>query len=209
MAFTPSDYEYSNSWGDELRWFWDSLIPKLAPRRIIEIGSFEGQSACYLIESCSQTHPIEIHCIDTWEGGVEHRKDDMNSVEARFHRNIARAEQRAEHPPTVVTHKSRSINALAELMAVDTPESFDLIYIDGSHQAPDVLADAVLSFQLLRVGGMMIFDDYLWAMEPDGRQDPLNMPKPAVDAFLNTYQRKIRLLRGAPLYQLYAIKTHA
>ena len=30
----------------------------------------------------------------------------------------------------------------------------------------------------------MIFDDYLWSMEPAGKQDPLNMPKPAIDSFI-------------------------
>jgi predicted O-methyltransferase YrrM len=209
MTAAPSDYEYTNNWFEQSRWFWDRVIPELAPRRIVEIGSYEGRSTCYLIESCGQTRPIEIHCIDTWEGGAEHDKDAMREVEARFHRNIARAERRAEHVPTVVTHKSPSSAALAELIAVDVPGSFDLVYVDGSHQAPDVLADAVLSFQLLRVGGMMIFDDYLWSMEPAGHEDSLNMPKPAIDAFVNIYQRKIRLLRGAPLHQLYAIKTSA
>jgi hypothetical protein len=33
---------------------------------------------------------------------------------------------------------------------------------DGSHRARDVLEDAVLSWPLLKVGGIMLFDDYLW-----------------------------------------------
>jgi Methyltransferase domain len=81
------------------------------------------------------------------------------------------------------------------------------IYIDGSHQAPDVLADSVLAFQLLRVGGIMIFDDYLWRMEPEGRQDSLNIPKPAIDSFINIFQRKLRVVSGFTNYQLYIEKT--
>ena len=65
-----------------------------------------------------------------------------------------------------------------------------------------MLADAVLSFWLLRRGGVMVFDDYLWSLEPWGQQDPLNMPKPAIDAFINIYQRKLRVLAGIPLYQI-------
>ena len=80
-------------------------------------------------------------------------------------------------------------------------------HVDGSHQAADVLLDAVLSFQLLRLGGLLIFDDYLWSMEPVGTQDPLNMPKPAIDAFFNIYQRKMRIVADAPLRQIYANKT--
>ena len=37
----------------------------------------------------------------------------------------------------------------------------DLIYIDGSHLAKDVLSDAILSWKLLKPSGVMIFDDYL------------------------------------------------
>ena len=43
-----------------------------------------------------------------------------------------------------------------------TNGAIDFIYVDGSHQAHDVLCDAILSFKLLRVGGIVCFDDYLW-----------------------------------------------
>lgn len=85
-------------------------------------------------------------------------------------------------------------------------EPFDLIYIDGSHRAADVLIDAVMSFQLLRIGGMMIFDDYIWTMEPQGQEDLLNMPKPAIDAFTSIFARKIRLHPFMPLYQVFLTK---
>src|SRR6185312_6234037 len=102
--------------------------------------------------------------------------------------------------------KTTSHSAMIRLLADGNGGRFDFVYIDGSHQAPDVLADAVLAFQLLKLGGVLVFDDYLWAMEPLGRQDFYNMPKPAIDAFVNVFQRKLRLV-SAPLYQLYAVKT--
>ena len=82
---------------------------------------------------------------------------------------------------------------------------FDFIYIDGSHQAPDVLYDALLSFRLLRVGGIMVFDDYLWAENIGFEHDPIRCPKPAIDAFTNIYCRKVLTLTQ-PLYQLYVQK---
>jgi predicted O-methyltransferase YrrM len=101
--------------------------------------------------------------------------------------------------------KGQSSGALTNLIAAKS-EPFDLVYVDGSHIAPDVLADAVLAFQLLRVGGLMIFDDYIWSMDPDGRQDSLRMPKPAIDVFINIFQRKLKVMTGLPLYQLYLTK---
>lgn len=36
------------------------------------------------------------------------------------------------------------------------------MYIDGSHAAKDVIADAVLAWALLRPGGVLIFDGERW-----------------------------------------------
>jgi predicted O-methyltransferase YrrM len=129
----------------------------------------------------------------------------MNEVERRFDRNIAIAQLRAQHDVRVRKLKKTSVKALVELIT-HNEALFDLIYVDGSHQATDVLQDAILSFQLLRVGGLLIFDDYLWRLEPDGQQDAFNMPKPAIDAFVNVFQRKLRVLE-LPNYQLYVEKT--
>jgi predicted O-methyltransferase YrrM len=59
-------------------------------------------------------------------------------------------------------HREISSQALPRLLAERKAGSFNFIYIDGSHQAPDVHADAVFAFQLAKVGSLIIFDDYLW-----------------------------------------------
>jgi hypothetical protein len=78
------------------------------------------------------------------------------------------------------------------------PESFDIIYINGSHRAADVLGDAVLSWELLKPGGIMIFDDYCLDgsdLGPDEAALPLELvPKSAIDAFLLTYGSKLDIL---------------
>jgi predicted O-methyltransferase YrrM/glycosyltransferase involved in cell wall biosynthesis len=203
---TRGEYDFTVDWFTDSIPVWDQLIGRLKPARILEIGSFEGRSACYLIENCSKNLPVEIYCIDTWEGGIEHAKDSMGVVERRFDHNVMVAKQHASHHVSVKKFKKPSMQALTEIIA-RREAPFDLIYVDGSHQAPDVLSDAVLAFQLLRIGGIMIFDDYLWRLEPDGRQDLLNMPKLAIDSFINIFQRKLRVMHGLPLWQLYLEKT--
>ena len=80
---TQLQYEFTNKWFDHTaKEVWDSLIPKINPTRILEIGAFEGKSACYLIDMLAQKKQIELHCVDTWEGGVEHQKG--KSAEADF-----------------------------------------------------------------------------------------------------------------------------
>jgi len=64
----------------------------------------------------------------------------------------------------------------------------------------------VLAFRLLRVGGVMVFDDYLWSMETALQADPLNMPKPAIDAFATIFMRKVRVLPDLPNAQCFVEK---
>jgi len=78
-----------------------------------------------------------------------------------------------------------------------------LIYIDASHYAPDVLSDAVIAFKLLKPGGMLIFDDYLWS----GDENIVYYPKIAIDAFTNIFSKHIKLI-PAPLNQIYVVKIN-
>ncbi len=204
---TTSAYEFTVDWFSANIPVWDELLDQLKPLKILEIGSFEGRSACHLIEKCSGYGPLELVCVDTWQGGMEHDKSLMGEVERRFDSNIAIARARAATSVEVRKVKAVSAVGLAGIIHVEGPGRYDLVYIDGSHQAPDVLTDAVMSFQLLRVGGLMFFDDYLWGLNPSANSDPMTIPKPAIDAFLYLFQRKIAMVSGAPGYQLYVEKT--
>ncbi len=206
-----ADFEFSNRWFQTSKPVWDEIFSTFRPARILEIGSFEGASACYLITTIGAHQPVEIHCIDTWEGGIEHQAggfvaSNMSEVESRFHRNIALAQSRSAHPAPVMFYKNRSDLALAALLSGGKANYFDFIYVDGSHQAPDVLFDAVLSFKLLAINGLLIFDDYNWSENLPQGKDILRCPKPAIDAFVNLNFRKLRLL-AAPINQCYVVKT--
>ena len=85
--------QFTTQWFDVAKPNWDALLPLLKPKRILEIGSFEGQSSCYAISSTTCEH---ITCIDTWKGGVEHSSVDMNDVETKFDSNVKIAIQESE-----------------------------------------------------------------------------------------------------------------
>nr|WP_279308106.1 class I SAM-dependent methyltransferase [Niveispirillum sp. BGYR6] len=174
----------------------------------MEVGSYEGASACYVVETITPVGELELHCVDSWEGGIEHQDASMqmSHTEMRFHHNMAVAASKAPHKLDLHVHKGNSDVQLAKLLAEGKQGYFDMVYIDGSHQAPDVLCDAVLGFKLLKVGGLLVFDDYLWAETLPNGPDLLRCPKPAIDAFINLYFRKLQILT-APLYQIYTIKT--
>jgi predicted O-methyltransferase YrrM len=206
-----ADYSFSNAWFEQgTKKIWDQLIPQIKPKKLLEIGSFEGASACYLIDSLSADSDIELHCVDTWEGGVEHKDggtfmSDMSAVEVRFNANIKKSIENSKSKVDLVLHKGLSDVCLARLLGSGKRNYFDFIYVDGSHQAPDVLCDAILSFKMLKIGGYMAFDDYLWAENlPDGK-DPIRCPKIAIDSFVNIFCRKIRVI-SAPIDQIYLQK---
>ncbi|WP_405054006.1 class I SAM-dependent methyltransferase [Tabrizicola sp.] len=129
----------------------------------------------------------------------------MGAVEARFRRNADIALGSTGGAVGLHIYKGESGDVLT-VLAHAHRSSFDMVYVDGSHQAPDVLLDALLGFRLLRVGGLLVFDDYLWSEPLAYGVDPVRTPKLAIDAFTTIFCRKIRVL-SAPLYQLMVRKT--
>ena len=205
------NYQFTNTWFQgAAEKNWDALVPQLKPTKILEVGSYEGASACYMIQKIGSQEPIEIHCIDTWEGGVEHQtggmaQANMQSVESRFLHNTKCAIDNSVNKVDLRIHKGYSDACMAQLLSEGKQGYFDFVYIDGSHQAPDVLCDAVLGFKLLKIGGLMVFDDYLWHEDLATGRDILRCPKPAIDAFVNLFFRKINVI-PMPLYQMYVQK---
>ncbi|CAG8782373.1 43082_t:CDS:2 [Gigaspora margarita] len=104
-----------------------------------------------------------------------------NDNEATFHENISKTHKEKQ----IEVIKIKSFDALINLNH-DKKMSFDFIYIDGSHESHDVSSDAILSWNLLKEGGIMIFDDYEW----DFFEEYLN-PRIAIDSFLKCYQAKL------------------
>ena len=203
-----NEYVFTSDWFSAHKPSWNNLLEQGKPKRYLEIGSYEGRSACHVIEQLGIVGELEIHCVDTWEGSGEHTAIgiEMAAVEKRVDHNVSLAMNAASHQVDVHKHKAPSDHILPLLLASLGAGSFDMIYVDGSHQAPDVLADAVLSFKLLREGGILIFDDYLWREDGAPGNDLTRCPKIAIDAFTNIHSKKLRILNG-PLAQIYAIKT--
>lgn len=196
-----SNYEFTKDWFSWAPEVWQQLIPLLpgtpGKRRFLEIGSFEGRSAVWIMENMMQDGDI-LYCVDTWAGGEEHGAEDMDAVWSRFCRNttLARKKHRDRHCENV---RNTSYEALVSFAR--TKHSFDFLYIDGSHIAKDVLTDACMAWPLLNKGGIMVFDDYLWG-DP---RDTLHRPKIAIDAFTNIFAEEMQHVHSG--YQLIVRKT--
>lgn len=194
-------YEFTNTWFENTtRGYWENLIPIINPENYLEIGAYEGASICFIIDKIAPKHPITIYAVDTWEGGVEHNKDEMPEVEKRFDKNLATISSLFPGQVDLRKYKDYSDQAMIDMLSKDRLyKFFDLIYIDGSHLASDILSDAVLAFKLLKVGGYMIFDDYYWRMRlQDGRILHNSFGKLSIDSFINVYFDKIEVVFSSP-----------
>lgn len=59
------------------------------------------------------------------------------------------------------------------------------------------------AFRLLKIGGILGFDDYKW---DDSHLQHEGLPRPAIDAFLKVYAKKISVLFKG--YQVWVRKSH-
>lgn len=150
----------------------------------LEIGSFEGKSSCWFLDNIFNGDNSTLTCIDTWEGSMEHSQEQKAPLWDIFTNNI-----KDYDPSKLIIKRGFSRDRLRDRDL----SKYDFIYIDGSHTTRDVLGDAVLSFDLLKIGGVMTFDDYTWTMYAD----PLLNPRTGIDAFLICYRHKIELLELA------------
>jgi predicted O-methyltransferase YrrM len=200
-----NNYKFTTDWFHWAPEVWDQLIPLMPSRKdFLEIGSYEGRSTTWIVENMMEEEGGHIVCIDTWEGGEEHKAaaNDMSEVEKNFDHNMGLL--RASHPKAVIgKYVGLSTNNLGGLIGDEDGwlEHFDFIYIDGSHITKDVLTDACMAWPLLKKGGLMVFDDYTWGPP----RDALHRPKIAIDAFTNIFGEELEMIHMG--YQLVVRKT--
>ena len=195
-----SEYQFTKDWFQWSPPVWEKIIPHLPERKtFLEIGSFEGRSTVWTVENMLEDGG-DLVAIDTWEGGAEHVNGEMTGAEERFDANMVLLKEKFPNR-TVIKEKATSTKVLATLVS-ESHYSFDFIYIDGSHLAKDVLTDACMSWPLLKRGGFMVFDDYMW--KPPGFT-LLDRPKFAVDVFTTLFEDELVIAYSG--YQLIVRKV--
>lgn len=174
---------FSDDWVTTRFAKWRPVLDELEgrPTRILEIGSYEGLSACFLLWRLPLAH---ITCVDTFGGIPEHAGLPAADLERAFDANVALVD--ASRVRKLVGDSKRRLLELS-----DEEARFDLVYVDGSHLGLDVLVDAALSWELLAPSGVIVFDDYRWTYLGD---DPLLRPGKAIDAFCAVVERKHEVL---------------
>ena len=198
-----NSYQFTQNWFIDICKYWPRLFNAIGwnrnePKMILEIGSFEGQSTCWMLENLLESRESRLFCLDTFEGGEEHQAGEHNleSLFERFSHNVSLT-GKEDLVQVLVGDSKQSLSQLIHHELI-----FDFIYVDGSHRAKDVLADAVMSWMLLKKGGLMIFDDYLW----NKFENISAAPKLAIDSFVNCYAEEIHIINTPQNYQVCLLK---
>jgi predicted O-methyltransferase YrrM len=191
-------YIFTHDWFTKYAPIWEHFLKPFTNEphvRALEVGSFQGRSAVWMLENI-MTHPTsQLTCIDTFEGSEEHKENEKDKLFEIFTHNIKLFEDR------VKVFKAESRDILRFL----PKHNYHIIYIDGDHHAASVLEDAVLAWYALKVGGVLIFDDYLWDVEE--APNLTDRPKLAIDSFINVFSKKLKVIHCG--YQVMILKTSA
>jgi predicted O-methyltransferase YrrM len=149
----------------------------------LEIGVYTGISLINIINNIPNSIGVGV---DMWssynENNLLENMDNLE-IEKSFYKNI----NTSGLDGRITGIKMDSTTAL--LNYIRKNETFDFIYVDGSHLLLDCYSDLVLSWEILEIGGILAIDDYYYKMET-----VLDSPFEAVNHFFKRYTNKYKLL---------------
>jgi hypothetical protein len=181
------------NWFDGQRYNFEDQLERfkgLPDLKFLQIGAYTGDASEWLLTNILTDPSSILLDVDTWEGSEELEHDSIN-----FSRVFEFYKKRMESYPN-----SRFFLSTSETFLRNDKTDWDFIYIDGDHTAKVVYADAIGAWKLLKRGGIIAFDDYLWGQG----LDPESTPKPAIDRFLLTHTNEYEILVDS--YQVWLRK---
>jgi len=87
----------------------------------------------------------------------------------------------------VIKHKMTSDMFFA---TKEVKEMYDLVFIDGSHATMQTALDGINGYRFLKVGGILVFDDYKWDLEAD----TWLRPKTGIDSVLSLLDTRVEVI---------------
>lgn len=179
-------YEFTVEWFDVHIPKWEPLLLKYQPKTILEVGCYEGRSTCFIIKTLGVLQDLTLDCVDNWAGS-------NSKIKKAFDNNTSLAISEVTHNINHKVYINSSLYQLSDLLINEKKkEYYDFIYIDAYHASPFVLHDAILSLQLVKNNGIIIFDDYEW-VDPY-HSEPQYSARLALNYFIDVYKDYIKVL---------------
>ncbi|WP_440920605.1 class I SAM-dependent methyltransferase [Candidatus Pelagibacter sp.] len=144
----------------------------------LEVGCYEGLSSFYVL---SEYKSVNAFFLDIWDMPNSNSKTlshNFGLIEKAFDQNLSGFDFKKM--------KNDSVISMRKLLKENV--HFDFIYIDGSHNGEDILSDAIEAFKILKVNGLMFFDDFL--QHDDNR---ILQSYVGIDKFLSLYSDYLKI----------------
>ncbi len=162
-------------------YYWNLIINKNFKKlSYLEIGSWEGNSAMYILKNFKTTNVV---CVDIWNkynDKYENKNDQLQRFE-NFKYNLSEFRGRFSF-----------FKDSSDEFFKNNHEKFDVIYVDGWHKAQQVYKDIINAWQVLRVDGIIICDDYFHGNLKNNSDKDL--PADSINKFLLEREKKLEIL---------------
>lgn len=168
------------------RYFARNLGPLAGqPLKCLQIGAYTGDATEWMIENIL-THPDStLTDVDPWTGSDEpvHHQLDWKGVEETY------LERHQKH---IDSGKLKVFKGISDdfYNSEEGKTGFNFIYVDGNHEAAQVLKDGLNAIYRVGIGGIVAFDDYNWTLGKGLWADP----KPAIDAIYYCHMNKFTVI---------------
>jgi predicted O-methyltransferase YrrM len=158
-------------------------------KQILEVGTFAGTSLIEIVKRIPNSFGTGI---DRWANYNEDNIDillniEKNKIEQIFYQNIVNSGM----TDRIKDIKGDSSDVLLDLYKQG--QIYDFIYVDGSHKCLDVFLDLMLSWKILKKGGILAIDDYMYHYDRV-KLEPYEYPLEGVNHFLNKYKNEFTVL---------------
>lgn len=165
--------------------FFEAHLMEYKDKKVdfLQIGAYTGDATEWLFNNVLTNSEATLTDVDTWEGSdeEEHKQMVWSEVE-HFYTN--------RHQNKIDSNNLIKVKSTSDNFFRENKKQFDFIYVDGNHMAAAVLKDGTNSYDCLKVGGILAFDDYAWSQY----KGPAFDPKPAIDAIMLCYDGCFEIL---------------
>lgn len=133
-----------------------NLVKKLNPKKIFEIGTFQGRTTLNMALNTSEN--AKIITLDLPSSELSSTKMEIEEGEVRYVEKEVSGERFIGHP--MAAKIQQVFGDSATFSFAEYSNSVDLAFIDGSHAYEYVINDSQKVFSIMRPGGLIIWHDY-------------------------------------------------
>lgn len=154
-------YEYTKAWffESEIKDRIFHCVDPTSEMHILEIGCFEGLSACFFSDNFLGHSQSTLICVDPFytSGSKEAVQHCITSqyIDDQVHARFIHNTDKSKNASKITFH-----NITSDEFFKTNDKTFNFIYVDGCHSLEYIWRDLTNSFECLENGGILWMDDY-------------------------------------------------